>query len=294
MGGTGWLAEALAYAWGDGLEHPVEHLASIGPMPSPQGAVEAGVEVGAPTAPRSGPAPAAKPDSGAPRPVEPRRPLGESPGATSHLSVVDDGGLAVSMTQTLGGSFGSGPVEGLGFFYQRGHAAEEAPMVPTVATREGRPELVLGSPGGERGVAAVVQVLFRVLEMEQPLEDAIGARRLYVSRATPESRGRVFFEGVGWQDTLSVRESAYAEWGASVDVLARARGFEVGEQGRGPVVEGLHPWFGGVNAIRRSGASWEAVGDDRRGGVGGVLQKGAPTLQRTDAGVIRPPAAPEG
>jgi gamma-glutamyltranspeptidase/glutathione hydrolase len=311
---TAWLAEALAFAWGGAGEHPVEHLATLDSIPLPAGGGRGSGRVlapldGVPTAapasggggpagaePRGGPgtpAPSTVPPADTPAVRRSPRPLERAPGATTHFSVVDGSGMAVSATQTLGGSFGSGPVNGLGFFYrQDSHARGEAPLAPTVLSREGRAELVLGSPGGERGIAAVLQVILRVIDLEEPLEDAVSAPRLHLA-PEGEGRGRLFLEGVAWQDTLSVQQKGYALWGDSLQARARARGMEVGEQGTGPVVEGLHPWFGAVNAIRWSGAAREAAGDERRAAVGGVLEKGAPTLQWTDASALRRPRAPE-
>ena len=44
--------------------------------------------------------------------------------------------------------------------------AATPPMVPTIVMRNGRVDLVLGSPGGERGVAAVVQVLQGTVDLQ--------------------------------------------------------------------------------------------------------------------------------
>jgi hypothetical protein len=136
--------------------------------------------------------------------------------------------------------------------------------------------------------------MIRVVDLEEPLDDAVSAPRLHVSFDGAGRRGRLFLEGVAWQDSVSVLESAYARWGDSIDARARARGFELGQQGSGPAQEGLQPWFGGVNALHWNGDSWEAAGDVRRGGVGGVLEKGAPSLQRTDAAATLRPPAPGG
>jgi gamma-glutamyltranspeptidase len=192
--------------------------------------------------------------------------------------------------QTLGASYGSGLLENLGFFYQALPAAEGGLVAPTIVQREGEAELVLGSPGGLRGIDAVVQVLGRVIDLEQPLKSAVQAPRLVVSR----SEARLFLEGVAWEDSTSLRAVAEPTWGASVGAHARARGFANGEQPSGPWPAGLDPWFGGVNAVARRGGTWIAVGDDRRGGFGGVLTDGAPALEPAHRPARELAAAPGG
>jgi gamma-glutamyltranspeptidase/glutathione hydrolase len=285
---SAWLVEALAFAWEGGALHPVEHLVRLAPMPAPNGASDAAALAAGgdpdPHTTRPGAVEVrrlrALPATSDAPPA--RRPFQEDPGATTHFSIVDHTGNAVAVTQTLGGSFGSGLVDGLGFFYRQPEMGDEL-LVPTVVTDSvGRVQLVLGSPGGERAIAALVQVMVRVLDLGETLDEAVGASRLYASPGDAGGRGRLFFEGVAWEDTLSVRNAAYAAWGDRVDLRARTRGFEIGEQQSAPTSEGLNPWFGAVNAIHWTGEGWAAVGDERRNAIGGVLVRGAPELQRTD------------
>jgi gamma-glutamyltranspeptidase/glutathione hydrolase len=277
---TGWFAEALAFAWTGGGAHPVEHLATLPQMPAP---ANSDLPVAASGAGGEGEA------AGSGAPSDGRGGPGQG-GRTSHFSVVDGYGNAVSVTQTLGVPFGSGLLPGLGFFYQDPEAATAAaPFVPTIVSRDGRVELVLGSPGAERGVSAVVQVLVRTLGLDEPLQDAVHAPRLHLSIASPEARGRLFLEGVHWDDTLSVRDAGYARWGEGADARALERGFLIGEWDLGAAVEGVDPWFGGVNAVGRTGTAWNAVGDPRRDGAGGVVTAGAPTVNRAPAASTAPP-----
>jgi gamma-glutamyltranspeptidase/glutathione hydrolase len=297
---TAWLAESLAFAWEEGAVHPVEQITLLAPMPAPGSAAASKPE------PSDGLA-STPPDSSSSRHGKPK-PLPQvrqrtsvtrgaprdGSGASSDFTVVDGAGNAVSVSQTLGAPFGSGLALGLGFFHQLRRPMDDGWLpVPTIVTADGGVQLALGSPGGERGVAAVTQVLLRFVDLEEPVEDAVSAKRLYVSRPGAKDRGRLFLEGVVWEDSLSVRHAAYGSWGDSVEVQARTRGFSMGEERRGPVLEGLDPWFGGVNAVAWKGGVLTAVGDPRRKAVGGTLNKGAPTLERTDASVMKPPA-PEG
>jgi len=170
------------------------------------------------------------------------------------------------------------------------------PLAPTLVTSRGKVELALGSPAGERGLAAIVQVLVRVLDLQEPLGRAVLGRRLHLSAAEGEEVQRVYLEGIVWSDTLSAGE-AERLWGRGVRHRVAERGFRMGERDLGPVVQGMDPWFGGVNAVARSGGDWTAAGDERRDGAGGVLQDGSISVQGEPGGVSAgdpapPPAAP--
>ncbi|MFY8208070.1 MAG: gamma-glutamyltransferase, partial [Caulobacter sp.] len=110
---------------------------------------------------------------------------------TTHYSIVDQWGNAVSNTYTLNGAFGSGVVvEGAGFILNNemddfsakpgapnmfgvvgGAANAIAPgkrplssMTPTILTKDGRVAMVIGTPGGSRIFAWVFQVLANVYD----------------------------------------------------------------------------------------------------------------------------------
>ena len=125
---------------------------------------------------------------------------------TTHLSVLDGEGHAVSLTTTLNSSFGSGIlVRGAGFLLNNelddfslpgaanqfgllGGAANAiqpnkrplSSMTPTVLREGGRQvSLVLGSPGGPRIITSVIAVILRTLVYEQPLQEAVAAPRFH-------------------------------------------------------------------------------------------------------------------
>jgi len=127
-------------------------------------------------------------------------------GGTSHLSVVDRWGNAVSITQTVNLNFGSGlTVLGTGivlndqmddFAAQPGipnafgllgsEANSIAPgkrplssMTPTIVTKDGSVVLVLGSPGGPKIITSVLQVMLNVLDFRMGLQDAVAAPRVH-------------------------------------------------------------------------------------------------------------------
>ncbi len=129
----------------------------------------------------------------------------ESP-ETTHLSVVDEKGNAVSLTYTLNGGYGSGvTVPGLGFLLNNemddfsakpgvpnmfgavgGEANAIAPakrmlssMTPTIVTKNGKLHLVIGAPGGTRIITGVMQAILNVIDFKMNIEDAIDAPRLH-------------------------------------------------------------------------------------------------------------------
>jgi gamma-glutamyltranspeptidase/glutathione hydrolase len=147
-----------------------------------------------------------------PSPTEQIQPGLEKP-QTTHYSVVDRDGNAVSNTYTLNGWYGSGVVvEGAGFLLNNemddfsakpgvanqfgvvgGDANAIAPfkrplssMTPTIVMKHGLPAMVLGSPGGSRIITTVFQVLLNTLDFKMPLKAAVDAPR-YHHQLVPEN-----------------------------------------------------------------------------------------------------------
>ncbi len=134
----------------------------------------------------------------APVPVMPKpdMKMASSPGDTTSLSVVDKDGLVVCCTPTLGGGFGTGVVAGsTGLLLNNGmrHGSTspypgtanfvrpgQIPILnnsPTLVTKDGRFEIVLGSPGGETIGQTQFQVLVNVLDFGMEVQPAIEAPR---------------------------------------------------------------------------------------------------------------------
>lgn len=129
----------------------------------------------------------------------------ESP-ETTHLSVVDPNGNAVSITTTLNSSFGSKVlVEGAGFFLNNemddfsskpgvpnqfgligGDANAIAPqkrmlssMTPTIVTQNGKLKMVVGTPGGSTIITSVYQTLLNVIDFGMGMQEAVNAKKVH-------------------------------------------------------------------------------------------------------------------
>jgi gamma-glutamyltranspeptidase/glutathione hydrolase len=109
---------------------------------------------------------------------------------TTHVSVVDDRGMAVAMTQSLGPTGGSRvATEGLGFLYAAtigGYLGYVEPgdrpwssQSPLIALRNGEPAYVMGGAGARRIISALVHTIVRIETEGMPPEEAIAAPRLH-------------------------------------------------------------------------------------------------------------------
>jgi gamma-glutamyltranspeptidase/glutathione hydrolase len=117
-------------------------------------------------------------------------------GDTIYLCTVDAHGMAVSLNQSLFQAFGSGVVvPGTGvLLHNRGayHTPESYrggskpihTLAPAMALRDGRPELVFGTMGGEAQVQIHLQLLARILVADEPVAAAIAAPRWTFDRTT--------------------------------------------------------------------------------------------------------------
>lgn len=114
---------------------------------------------------------------------------------TTHFVVVDKDGMMVSCTNSLSSWFGSG-IYVDGFFLNNhlknfnpnennvnGWEAGKRPhtfISPTIITRDGKPVMAIGSPGGGRIPTVLAQVMIKVLKNQENPQEAIDDPRFYV------------------------------------------------------------------------------------------------------------------
>lgn len=125
---------------------------------------------------------------------------------TTHFSVVDGDGNAVSITTTLNSFFGCKVyVKGAGFFLnnemddfsakpgvpnQFGLVGGEAnaiqpqkrmlsSMTPTIVEKDGKLKMVVGTPGGSTIITSNFQVIMNVIDHEMSMQDAVNATRTH-------------------------------------------------------------------------------------------------------------------
>ena len=125
---------------------------------------------------------------------------------TTHFSIIDKSGNAVSVTTTLNNSFGSKVyLENSGFFLNNemddfsskpgypnffGVLGSEAnsiqpgkrmlsAMTPTIVLKNNKPKLILGSPGGPSIITSVFQTILNVIEYDMDVNEAVSAPRFH-------------------------------------------------------------------------------------------------------------------
>lgn len=125
---------------------------------------------------------------------------------TSHYSVMDKWGNAVSVTYTLNGFFGAFVIAGkTGFFLNNdmddfavkpgkpnqygsveGIANAIAPgkrplssMTPTIVMKNNKVTMITGSPGGPRIITATLQAIINVVDYDMNIQDAVNAPRFH-------------------------------------------------------------------------------------------------------------------
>ncbi len=209
--------------------------------------------------------------------------FGESP-QTTHYSIIDDQGNAVAVTYTLNGSFGAGVVApGTGIllnnemddFTQKpgvpnlyglvqGEANAIAPlktplssMSPTIVAKDGKPFMVIGSPGGSRIITITLETIINVIDHGMDIQEAIDAPRIH-HQWLPDT---VYVENHGLSpDTLKLLTAMgykldVAEpgkvWGQAAGILVGGKSLSEIEKGGGARYNG---------AIDSRAAAGEAAG----------------------------------
>ncbi|MFJ3109901.1 gamma-glutamyltransferase [Pseudomonas putida] len=199
---------------------------------------------------------------------------GLEPHQTTHFSIVDKQGNAVSNTYTLNLDYGSGVVvKGAGFllndemddFSAKPGAANAfgvvggdanaiepgkrmlSSMSPSLMTRDGKVELVIGTPGGSRIFTSIFQVMNNLYDYGMPLDKAVAAQRVHHQLLPKDT---IYFD-------------AYAPLTGPVADELKKMGYVLEDQG----------WeMGDIQAIRVDGAKLETASDPRGRGVGMIVK----------------------
>lgn len=191
---------------------------------------------------------------------------------TTHFSVIDKWGNAVSNTYTLDGSFGSGVVvDGGGFLlndamddFETSQVAAGAPgattsdlntvvpgrrplssMTPTILLQDNKVSLVIGTPGGSRILTSIFQVMTDLYDFGMTPADALAAMRFHHQLLPPKT---IYFEPY------------HPITGELADQL-KAKGYTLEAQS----------FNGDVQMIRVEGTKPEPAADPRDTGVGRVM-----------------------
>ncbi|TIN05698.1 gamma-glutamyltransferase [Mesorhizobium sp.] len=201
---------------------------------------------------------------------------------TTHYSIVDNDGNAVAVTYTLNGSFGAAVVaDGTGIllnnemddFTQKpgvpnlyglvqGEANAIAPrktplssMSPTIVAKDGKPFMVIGSPGGSRIITITLAAIVNVVDHGMNIQEAIDAPRIhhqwlpdtvYVEPFGLSPDTEELLAGMGYR--LDVTD---ATWGQAAGILVGGKSLAEIEKGGGARYNG---------AIDSRAASGEAIG----------------------------------
>ncbi|MFK3819930.1 gamma-glutamyltransferase [Pseudomonas sp. NPDC089407] len=199
---------------------------------------------------------------------------GLEPHQTTHFSIVDKQGNAVSNTYTLNLDYGSGVVvKGAGFllndemddFSAKPGAANAfgvvggdanaiepgkrmlSSMSPSLMTRDGKVELVIGTPGGSRIFTSIFQVMNNLYDYGMPLDKAVAAQRVHHQLLPKDT---IYFD-------------SYAPLTGPVADGLKKMGYVLEDQG----------WeMGDIQAIRVDGGKLETASDPRGRGVGMVVK----------------------
>jgi gamma-glutamyltranspeptidase/glutathione hydrolase len=191
-------------------------------------------------------------------------------GETTHFSVVDKRGMVVSATLSINNYYGSKSASpSLGFLYNdymnefkinepghpfnlRPNAMPYSSMTPTILMKDGKPVLALGSPGSERIISAIVQVISLWIDAGLNIKDAISFPRIHV---TPDSVIYIESNDLFKEEIYKLQKS----------------GFTFGVPPSSIIINNLNPYFGGVHAVALEKNKWIGAADTRRDGKAGYV-----------------------
>ncbi|CNE64278.1 gamma-glutamyltransferase [Yersinia nurmii] len=217
--------------------------------------------------------------------VQPGKQPHEKP-ETTHYSIVDHEGNAVSTTYTVNGRFGAVVIApGTGFFLNdemddftvkvgeqnlyglvQGATNAIAPgkrplssMSPTLVTKDGKTYMVLGSPGGSRIITITLQTALNIIDHGMAPQEAVDAPRIHHQWLPDE----VYYEqrGVSADSLKILKEMGYkmveqSPWGAAELILVglpNVEGVSPANSGNDSAVSGKvrEGYLYGANDVRR-------------------------------------------
>ena len=205
----------------------------------------------------------------------------ESPD-TTHYSIVDQWGNAVSNTYTINWNYGSGVVvEGAGFLLNNemddfsakpgvpnifgvvGNVANEiqpekrmlSSMSPTILLKDGNVEMVLGTPGGSTIFTSVFQTIVNIMDFDMSPYEAIESTRFHHQLLPPDE---ITYNGFTIGNPLPKETIS-----------------QLGEKGYKTIPHDYD--FGDVQVIVREDESWIAASDPRDRGDSRIIS--VPTSQ---------------
>ncbi|PBC19275.1 MULTISPECIES: gamma-glutamyltransferase [unclassified Mesorhizobium] len=201
---------------------------------------------------------------------------------TTHYSIIDKDGNAVAVTYTLNGSFGAGVVAGgtgillnneMDDFTQKpgvpnlyglvqGEANAIQPkktplssMSPTIVAKDGKPFMVIGSPGGSRIITITLEAIVNVIDHGMNIQEAIDAPRIH-HQWLPD---KVYVEPFGLSpDTKRLLAGMGYHLDLSDQTWGQAAGILVGGKSLAEIGKGGGARYNG--AIDSRAASGEALG----------------------------------
>ena len=190
----------------------------------------------------------------------------ERSGETTHFSVIDAEGTAISVTASINAYFGAlAASKRLGFLYNtymddfvfdnkqhpfaiKPGAMAYSSMSPTIVQKNGKNSLIIGSPGSSRIISTVAQLTAAWINNE-PIEKLIHVNRVHVNR------DNLYLEKAS--DTLLLDQEMLNKYNLTIKF-----------PDKGLMNENLlNPYFGGVHAIARENGKWIGVADPRRDGT---------------------------
>ena len=183
---------------------------------------------------------------------------------TTHFSVVDKDGMALSVTSSIGAYYGAQvATKNLGFFYNsyakslmgfglKGKGLEPGVIVPSsmspsLVKKDGKNKLIIGTPGSKRIVSTISQLIQLWIDSDLSITDIIKLPRVHAIRNT------AYVENLNHQPQLLK--------------ALRSLGFQVVFPNYDLTIDNYNAYFGGVHAIEFKHNKWVPAADPRRDGT---------------------------